>query len=70
MIKAKERPLESTSPLEKNDVAQPMKNVTVGECKTGKKKKQSSKPLENASLEKKNKGQKPRKMLPLESEKK
>ena len=46
-----------------------MKNVTVGECKTGKKKKQSSKPLE-ASLEKKNKGQKPRKMLPLESEKK
>ena len=35
-----------------------------------KKKKQSSKPLENASLEKKNKGQKPRKMLPLESEKK
>ena len=70
MIKAKERPLESTSPLEKNGVAQPMKNVTVGECKTGKKKKQSSKPLENASLEKKNKGQKPRKMLPLESEKK
>ena len=70
MIKAKERPLESTSPLEKNDVAQPMKNVTVGECKTGKKKKkQSSKALENASLEKKNKGQKPRKMLPLESEK-
>ena len=47
-----------------------MKNVTVGECKTGKKKNQSSKPLENASLEKKNKGQKPRKMLPLESEKK
>ena len=48
-----------------------MKNVTVGECKTGKKKKkQSSKALENASLEKKNKGQKPRKMLPLESEKK
>ena len=38
MIKAKERPLESTSPLEKNGVAQPMKNVTVGECKTGKKK--------------------------------
>ena len=31
-----------------------MKNVTVGECKTGKKKKQSSKALEeNASLEKK-----------------
>ena len=49
-----------------------MKNVTVGECKTGKKKKQSSKALEeNASLEKKkNKGQKPRKMIPLESEKK
>ena len=47
-----------------------MKNVTVGECKTGKKKKKSSKALENASLEKKNKGQKPRKMLPLESEKK
>ena len=71
MIKAKERPLESTSPLEKNGVAQPMKNVTVGECKTGKKKIQSSKPLENASLEKKkNKGQKLRKMLPLESEKK
>ena len=58
-----------------------MKNVTVGECKPGKKK-QSSKALENASLEKKkkkfksvggecksgkkkNKGQKPRKMLPL-----
>ena len=47
-----------------------MKNVTVGECKTGKKKKQSSKALENASLEKKNKGQKPGKILPLESEKK
>ena len=49
-----------------------MKNVTVGECKTGKKKKQSSKALEeNASLEKKKtKGQKPRKMIPLESEKK
>ena len=30
-----------------------MKNVTVGECKPGKKKKQSSKALENASLEKK-----------------
>ena len=38
MIKAKERPLESTSPLEINGVAQPMKNVTIGECKTGKKK--------------------------------
>ena len=70
MIKAKERPLESTSPLEKNGVAEPMKNVTVGECKTGKKKKQISKALENASLEKKTKDQKPRKMLPLESEKK
>ena len=53
MIKAKERPLESTSPQEKNSVAEPMKNVTVGECKPGKKKKkQSSKALENASLEK------------------
>ena len=53
MIKAKERPLESTSPQEKNCVAEPMKNVTVGECKPGKKKKkQSSKALENASLEK------------------
>ena len=79
MIKAKERPLESTSPQEKNSVAEPMKNVTVGECKPGKKKKktkfksvrecksgktptqawkkkkQSSKALENASLEKKKK---------------
>ena len=53
MIKAKERPLESTSPQEKNSVAESMKNVTVGECKPGKKKKkQSSKALENASLEK------------------
>ena len=52
MIKAKERPLESTSPQEKNSVAESMKNVTVGECKPGKKK-QSSKALENASLEKK-----------------
>ena len=69
MIKAKERPLESTSPLKKNGVAQPMKNCDCWRMQYWKKKKQSSKPLE-ASLENKNKGQKPKKMLPLESEKK
>ena len=61
MIKAKERPLESTSPLEKNGVAEPMKNVTVGECKPGKKKKNKVQKRwrmqvwknSNASLEKK-----------------
>ena len=49
-----------------------MKNVTVGECKTGKKKKTKFKSVggECKSGKKKNKGQKPRKMLPLESEKK
>ena len=64
MIKAKERPLESTSPQEKNSVAEPMKNVTVGEYKPGKKKtefksvgecnsgkkKQSSKAQENVMV--------------------
>ena len=70
MIKAKERPLESTSPLEINGVAQPMKNVTVGECKTGKKKNKVQNRWRMQVWKKKNKGLKLRKMLLLESEKK
>ena len=49
-----------------------MKNVTVGECKTGKKKNKVQKRWRRMQVwkKKKNKGQKPRKMLLLESEKK
>ena len=39
MIKAKERPLESTSLLEKKQCCIAQENVIVGECKSRKKKK-------------------------------
>ena len=69
MIKAKERPLESTSPLEKNGVAQPMKNCDCWRMQYWKKKNKVQNRWRQV-WKKKTKVKKPRKMLPLESEKK